>query len=78
MKSPPSDRALLESLSVWLRDLTNAQPGQSLFSLLLEVERRIRTETRRNSRLLQAEPREAVNGESHERQEIKNLSRYIE
>jgi hypothetical protein len=48
MKSPPTADALLASLPVWQRNLASVQSDQSLFSLLLEIETRLRAEARRD------------------------------
>ena len=72
MKSPASKE---NTLPAWELDLSRKQPDQSLFSLLLEIETKLRAETRKDS-LLQARQRELVKSKNYQRTE--KLSRYIE
>jgi hypothetical protein len=72
MKSPPSKA---NSLPAWELDLIREQPDQSLFSLLLEIERKLRADTRSDS-LLQARQQKLAKSKNYRRSE--NLSRYIE
>jgi hypothetical protein len=72
MKSPPSKE---NKLPDWELDLSREQPDQSLFSLLLEIESKLRAETRSDS-LLQARQRKLAKSKNYQRSE--KLSRYIE
>jgi hypothetical protein len=69
MNSPSRYDAASESLPVWPPTLSNERTHQSLFSLLLEIENRLRAEER-------AKQRKRVPGKNHKRPE--HLSRYIE
>ena len=77
MKSPPTADALFTSLPVWQRNLGTEQSDQSLFSLLLEIETRLRAEARRDS-LLQTHRRKPAKRKNSKRLRVENLSRYIE
>jgi hypothetical protein len=70
----PSASSEVPSGSVYVRvgNVGNEKPHQSLFSLLLDIETRLRSEARRDSLLQAGLPRP---GES---KKSKNLSRYIE
>jgi hypothetical protein len=72
MRSPPSKE---NTLPLWELDLSREQPDQSLFSLLLEIERKLRAQTRSDS-LLQVRQRKLAKSKTYQRPE--NLSRYIE
>ena len=72
MKSPLSKE---NTLPGWQLELTRKQPDQSLFSLLLEIESKLRAEARGDS-LVQAGERKLAKSKSCQRSE--NLSRYIE
>jgi hypothetical protein len=60
MNFSPSPDSLSGSLPVWPQNLGSEQPHQSLFSLLLEIETRLRAEARRDS-ILQATQRSRSN-----------------
>jgi len=51
MKSPPPGEAFSETLPVGPENLGGEPPGQDLFSLLLEIEAKLRAEARRESLL---------------------------
>jgi len=72
MKSPPSKQ---NTLPAWELALSREQPDQSLFSLLLEIESKLRAEARSDC-LLQARQRELAKSKNYQRSE--NLSRHIE
>ena len=60
-----------DSLPTLLRSLGNGRPPQSLFSLLLEIENRLRAEARDGQRIL-------AKGKNYRRPGAENLSRYVE
>jgi hypothetical protein len=51
MKSPPPGEAFSEALPLRPQNVDGEQPRQSLFSLLLEIEAKLRAEARRDSLL---------------------------
>ena len=77
MKSSLTADALSASLSVWPRNFSSEQSDQSFFSLLLEIETRLRAEARQDS-LLQANRRRPARRKNHKRPGVENLSRHIE
>ena len=77
MKSPPTTDALFASLPIWHRNLGSEQSDRSLFSLLLEIETRLRAEARRDS-LVQTHRRRPAKRKNTKRLGVENLSRYIE
>jgi hypothetical protein len=72
MKALPTSDAFPKTLPA--QDATREQPYQSLFSLLLEIESKLRAETRNDS--LQARKRKLAKSENH--RHPAHLSRYIE
>jgi hypothetical protein len=77
MKHPPSGGVLLGSFPVWLDRLNSERPPQSLFSVLLQIESELRTETRGDS-LIQPRQGKLAKFKNYKRQRVENLSRYIE
>jgi len=77
MKSPSIYDGLGGPLPACLGNLGSDSSHPSLFSLLLEIESRLRAETRRDS-LLQARQRKPGQGQNYRRPRVENLSRYIE
>ena len=77
MKPPSIDDVLCGTLPASLGNYGSDSPHPSLFSLLLEIESRLRAETRRDSRL-QARKRKPGQGQNYRRPRVENLSRYIE
>jgi hypothetical protein len=67
MNPPSRDDAVSESLPLWPPNLSNERTHQSLFSLLLEIESRLRAEQR-------AKQPKRLPGKNHQ----PHLSRYIE
>ena len=70
--SSTSSEALSGSVYVRAGNLGNEQPPQSLFSLLLDIETRLRAEERHDSLIQAGLPK------TRKIQKSKNLSRYIE
>jgi hypothetical protein len=77
MKSARNNDVFSGFLSVWARDIGSERSDQSFFSLLLEIESRLRAEARSDS-LLQPGPRKSPKGKNQKRPVVERLSRYIE
>jgi len=76
MKPPPNIDVLADSNPVWPPRESSKELKQSLFSLLLEIESRLRAETRSSVR--RAGKKHAFKDPFYQRPSEPNLSRYVE
>jgi hypothetical protein len=77
MKAPAIDGVLSGSLPLWLSKFDRERPPQSLFSLLLQIESQLRSETRSDS-LIQPRQRKFAKSKDLKQRGAQNLSRYVE